>query len=127
MVYGKVKDEVGMASLILAGLNSRPALEFMGHRTTFPMETILMLDIRSSLWKNLAYCRTGSVKKRKTGSEVIVLREAWPRNYTPEHKEKTTLLFKEEGKTNYEFSYGRTTPNISTNSTNIASFTHTVF
>lgn len=93
MVYGKVKDEVGMASLVLTGLNSRSSLEFMGHRTLFPVETILMLDLRSSMWKNLAHCRTGIVKRRKTGSEVIVLREARLGNYTPEHKEWTTPLF----------------------------------
>lgn len=112
MVYGKVKDKVGMASLVLTGLNSRSSLEFMGHWTTFPVEMILMLDLRSSMWKNLAHCRTGIVKRRKTGSEVIVLREARLGNYTPEHKEWTTPLFGEEGKTHDGFSYLRTTPNL---------------
>lgn len=64
-----------MASLVIACLNSRPLFEFMVPRMTFPMEMVQTLDLRSSLWKKQIYCQTGSVKRRKTGSEVIEGRE----------------------------------------------------
>ncbi len=100
MVYG------GKARLVVAGLNSRPLLEFM----SFSMETDLTLDLSGKT--NLLSNRKREEKKpRKWGHRT----KGRPRNYTPEHKDRTTLLFG-EGRTLYGFPYWQTTPNVLTNS-----------